>query len=99
MYSIERPGLADWWWEDKSVGLISTVSDCVDGCIGVRSFFFFFSNVEWLIQWRCCVAGSPTLWRRLSTLAAADWELWNSPSVVSSTKSIANRKRAIQRGD
>ena len=36
-YRLERPGFAEWEWEDKSIGLISTVSDCVDGCIGVDS--------------------------------------------------------------
>lgn len=47
VYSIERPGLSEWWWEDKSVGIISTVSDCVDGCIGVVFSLLFY--VDWLI--------------------------------------------------
>ena len=48
VYSIERPGLAEWWWEDKSVGIISTISDCVDGCIGVR-FPCLSENIDRLV--------------------------------------------------
>lgn len=54
VYSIERPGLADWWWEDKSVGLISTVSDCVDGCIGVCLFGLVECRLAHIMAMLCC---------------------------------------------
>ena len=55
VYAVERPGLAEWWWEDKSVGLISTVSDCVDGCIGVRLFMILVEyRLVHIMAMLCC---------------------------------------------